>query len=166
MDASNRDVGAVARLHEIHSDSNGFSRTIAFPSDGRAGPLARIAALLVHDWLDRDALASEKQAWKSWCRAFPDATLYTLIHKRGSLSPAIESMAIRPSPLQRIPGVFRLYRHLLPIMPMAARAWRPKDVDLVVSLSHCVAKAIVPPEDVPHRSAAAFHADALRLART
>ena len=59
-------------------------------------------------------------------------------------------MAIRPSPLQKIPGIFRHYRHLLPIMPMAARAWRPRDVDLVVSLSHCVAKAIVPPEGVPH----------------
>ena len=46
-------------------------------------------------------------------------TLYTLIHRRGSLSPAIESMTIRTSPLQFVPGVFRHYRHLLPIMPLA-----------------------------------------------
>ena len=84
------------------------------------------------------------------CRAFPDATLYTLIHRRGSLSAAIESMSIRTSPLQKIPGVFRHYRHLLPIMPLAARAWQPRDVDLVISLSHCVAKAVVPPAGVPH----------------
>ena len=58
------------------------------------------------------------------CRAFPDATLYTLIHRQGSLSPAIEAMAIRTSPLQRVPGVFRHYRHLLPLMPLAARPWR------------------------------------------
>ena len=59
-------------------------------------------------------------------------------------------MTIRTSPLQKIPGVFRHYRHLLPIMPLAARAWRLKDVDLVISLSHCVAKAVVPPPGVPH----------------
>ena len=49
-----------------------------------------------------------------------------------------------------IPGVFRHYRHLLPIMPLAAARWRLKDVDLVISLSHCVAKAVVPPPGVPH----------------
>ena len=42
------------------------------------------------------------------CRAFPDATLYTLIHRRGSLSPAIESMKIRTSPLQMDSGRFPL----------------------------------------------------------
>ncbi len=68
----------------------------------------------------------------------------------GALSPAIEAMDIRTSPLQRIPGIFRHYRHLLPVMPLAARTWRPRDVDLVISLSHCVAKAIVPPAGVPH----------------
>ena len=35
-------------------------------------------------------------------------------------------------------------------MPLAARAWRLKNVDLVISLSHCVAKAVVPPPGVPH----------------
>ena len=64
------------------------------------------------------------------CRAFPDATLYTLIHRRGSTSPAIERMAIRTSVLQSIPGIDRNYRHLLPVMPMAARGWKPRDVDV------------------------------------
>jgi glycosyltransferase involved in cell wall biosynthesis len=84
------------------------------------------------------------------CGAFPRALLYTLIHRRGSTSPAIESMAIRTSPLQQVPGVFQYYRHLLPLMPLAARTWRLKNVDLVVSLSHCVAKAVLPPSGVPH----------------
>jgi glycosyltransferase involved in cell wall biosynthesis len=72
------------------------------------------------------------------------------MHRPGSTSPAIESMAIRTSPLQRIPGVFDHYRHLLPLMPLAARAWKPSRVDLVVSLSHCVAKAVKVPPGVPH----------------
>ena len=84
------------------------------------------------------------------CRAFPDAPLYTLIHDRGKLSPTIEAMDIRPSPLQHIPGVVRHYRKLLPLMPLATRAWRAGEVDLVVSLSHCVAKMVRPPAGVPH----------------
>ena len=106
------------------------------------------AVALVHDWLT--GMRGGEKCLEVLCRTFPEAKLYTLIHRRGSLSPAIESMTIRTSPLQSIPGVFRHYRHLLPIMPMAARSWRIKDVDLVISLSHCVAKAVVPPPGVPH----------------
>jgi glycosyltransferase involved in cell wall biosynthesis len=84
------------------------------------------------------------------CQAFPDASLHTLIHRQGSLNPTIERMDIRTSPLQRIPGVFQHYRKLLPIMPTAARAWNVGDVDIVVSLSHCVAKAVRVPVGVPH----------------
>ena len=111
-------------------------------------PLAGLRVALVHDWLT--GMRGGEKCLEVLCRVFPDATLYTLIHRRGSLSPAIESMAIRTSPLQRIPGVFRYYRHLLPFMPLAVRCWRLKDVDLVISLSHCVAKAVVPPPGVPH----------------
>jgi glycosyltransferase involved in cell wall biosynthesis len=84
------------------------------------------------------------------CQAFPNASLHTLIHDRGKLSPAIEGMDIRTSPLQRIPGVFRHYTKLLPIMPMASRSWQVGEVDLVVSLSHCVAKMVRVPQGVPH----------------
>jgi glycosyltransferase involved in cell wall biosynthesis len=73
-----------------------------------------------------------------------------LIHRKGATSPAIESMSIRTSPLQGVPGVFRHYRHLLPLMPAAAGLWKLKNVDLVVSLSHCVAKSVQPPPGVPH----------------
>jgi glycosyltransferase involved in cell wall biosynthesis len=59
-------------------------------------------------------------------------------------------MKIRTSALQMIPGVLRSYRHLLPIMPLATRSWRIKDVDVVISLSHCVAKAVVPPPGAAH----------------
>jgi glycosyltransferase involved in cell wall biosynthesis len=103
---------------------------------------------LVHDWLT--GMRGGEKCLEMLCREFPRAALYTLIHRRGALSPVIESMDIRTSPLQHVPGVFRHYRHLLPVMPLAARAWRPGAVDLVISLSHCVAKAVVPPAGVPH----------------
>jgi glycosyltransferase involved in cell wall biosynthesis len=118
--------------------------------ESRAIPaaLAGLRIALVHDWLL--GMRGGEKCLEVLCRAFPDASLYTLIHRRGALSDAIESMTIRTSPLQMIPSVDRHYRNLLPIMPLAARSWRPKHVDLVVSLSHCVAKAVVPPPGVPH----------------
>jgi glycosyltransferase involved in cell wall biosynthesis len=110
--------------------------------------LAGLRVALVHDWLT--GMRGGEKCLDVLCRSFPRAALYTLIHRRGTLSPAIESMPIRTSPLQRIPGVFHFYRQLLPVMPLAARAWRLKNVDLVISLSHCVAKSVVPPAGVPH----------------
>lgn len=143
MDARIREVGAAVRPREA------ATRADSGRAEGLAGPpLSGLRVALVHDWLT--GMRGGEKCLEVLCRAFPDATLYTLIHRRGSLSPAIESMDIRTSPLQRIPGIFRHYRHLLPVMPLAARAWRPRDVDVVISLSHCVAKAIVPPPGVPH----------------
>ena len=71
----------------------------------------------------------------------PAPPLFTLLHRRGSVSSTIEKRSIRTSFLQRLPGVERYYRHLLPLMPWAAAGWRLPPCDLVLSLSHCVAKS-------------------------
>ncbi len=110
--------------------------------------LARLRVALVHDWLT--GMRGGEKCLEVLCRAFPDATLHTLIHRPGALSPAIEGMTIRTSPLQRVPGIVRHYRHWLPLMPLAARSWEVGSVDLVISLSHCVAKAVRVPPGVPH----------------
>jgi glycosyltransferase involved in cell wall biosynthesis len=116
--------------------------------DGNAAALSGLRVALVHDWLT--GVRGGEKCLEVLCRAFPRATVHTLIHRRGSAGPTIEGMDIRTSPLQRVPGVFRHYRHLLPLMPLATRAWRVGAADLVVSLSHCVAKAVRVPAGVPH----------------
>ena len=143
MDASIRDREAAAAVKGRGSRGKSDAAA-ATPAPDRSG--LRVA--LVHDWLT--GMRGGEKCLEVLCRAFPHATLYTLLHRPGSTSPAIESMAIRTSPLQQVPGVFRHYRHLLPLMPLAARAWKPRNIDLVVSLSHCVAKAIRVPRGVPH----------------
>lgn len=112
--------------------------------------LAGLRVALVHDWLT--GMRGGEKCLEVLCEAFPLATLYTLIHKPGSTSPAIEAMRVETSPLQRIPSVFNHYRKLLPVMPLAARSWKLRNVDLVVSLSHCVAKSVKVPAGVPHVS--------------
>lgn len=104
---------------------------------------------LVHDWLT--GMRGGEKCLEPLCRRFPEAALYTLVHARGRTSPAIERMRICTSFLQRFPGATRWYRYLLPLMPTAIERLRIEaDVDLVVSLSHAVAKNVVPPPGVPH----------------
>jgi glycosyltransferase involved in cell wall biosynthesis len=118
------------------------------PADGPPPPTARPPrVVLIHDWLT--GYRGGEKCLAVLCRRFPDAPLYTLLHTRGSLPEVIERMDIRPSLLQRLPRIDRYYRYTLPLMPLAA-GWRVPDCDLVVSLSHAVAKSARAPATVPH----------------
>lgn len=108
---------------------------------------ARIA--LVHDWLT--GMRGGEKCLEPACERWPDAPLFALLHKPGSVSPTIERHRPRTSFLNRLPRVDRYYRYLLPLMPTAAN-WQIPPCDLVLSFSHCVAKAAVPPPGVPHVS--------------
>ncbi|HVC92419.1 MAG TPA: glycosyltransferase [Pirellulales bacterium] len=104
---------------------------------------------LVHDWLT--GMRGGEKCLEVLCRRFPDAELFTLLHRPGRTSPAIDRMRITTSFLQRIPAIARHYRYWLPVMPRAAESLRiPDDVDLVVSFSHAVAKSVRAPRGVPH----------------
>ncbi|HEV3258989.1 MAG TPA: glycosyltransferase [Gemmataceae bacterium] len=104
--------------------------------------------VLVHDWLT--GMRGGEKCLEVLCRRWPRAPLFALLHRPGAVSPAIEDRPLVTSWLQHLPAVHRYYRYLLPLMPMAASAWRLPPCDLVVSLSHCVAKAARPPRCVPH----------------
>jgi glycosyltransferase involved in cell wall biosynthesis len=93
---------------------------------------------IVHDWLT--GMRGGEKVLEAICELYPAATLFTLIHRRGHLSPRIENMDIRTSWIQRIPGWRRSYRHLLPLYPRAIESFDLSGYDLVISSSHCVAK--------------------------
>jgi glycosyltransferase involved in cell wall biosynthesis len=103
--------------------------------------------VLVHDWLT--GYRGGEKCLERLCRRWPDAPLCTVLHVAGSTTPAIEDRRILTSFLQRWPRSERYYRYLLPLLPLAAR-WSVPPCELVVSLSHCVAKAVQPPAGVPH----------------
>ncbi len=109
--------------------------------------LEQLRVVLVHDWLT--GMRGGEKVLDVLCRRWPKAHLYTLIHKRGSTSPAIEELRPRTSFLRFFPGVHHYYRYLLPLMPHAV-GWRLPECDLVLSSSHCVAKGVRAPAGVPH----------------
>src|SRR5881227_3707835 len=100
--------------------------------DANVGP----RVVLVHDWLT--GMRGGEKCLEVLCRRWPHAHLYTLLHRQGSVSAAIESLRPHTSWLQWLPGIFRHYRYLLPLMPAVVSSWRLPRCDLVVSFSHCV----------------------------
>ena len=99
---------------------------------------------LVHDWLT--GMRGGERCLEVFCELFPDADLYTLLHVRGSVSPAIEGRRIITSFVQRLPDAERRYRSYLPLFPAAIRRFDLSGYDLILSSSHAVAKGVrVPP---------------------
>ncbi|MDG2334045.1 MAG: glycosyltransferase [Myxococcota bacterium] len=83
-------------------------------------------------------------------RSLPHADLYTLFYRQGTTTPAIDAMRVQTSPLNRLPGVDKHYRKLLPLYPWAAQRLEIKGYDLVLSISHAVAKNVRTEPSVPH----------------
>lgn len=104
--------------------------------------------VFVHDWLT--GMRGGEKCLESLCKLYPGSEIYTLLHKKGSLSPTLEMLNPKTSWLGKLPGVSQYYRYLLPLMPSAIESIKIPDCDLVISLSHCVAKGIRPPANVPH----------------
>lgn len=97
---------------------------------------------LVHDWLT--GMRGGEKCLEVFCELFPQADLYTLIYLPGKVSPAIGSVKIYASWLNRLPKVQNYYRYCLPLFPTAIERFDLKHYDLVLSSSHCVAKGIFP----------------------
>ena len=86
------------------------------------------------------------------CELFPEAPIFTLLHVPGRVSATIEKRRIMTSFVQRLPAAASRYRHYLPLFPAAVARFDLREFDLVVSLSHCVAKAAPAPPGALHLS--------------
>jgi len=118
-------------------------------AQGHAIP-AGLRVALVHDWLN--GMRGGERVLEHFCALFPNADLFTLLLDRPRLSPAIARMNIVESPFARLPQARRRYRHYLPLMPAYIKRLPTADYDLVLSTSHCVAKAAPRPRRGLHLS--------------
>jgi len=95
----------------------------------------------VHDWLT--GMRGGEKVLEALCEMHPDADIFTLFYTRGALSDTIERHRIHASPLQALPFAKAYYRKLLPLYPFAIEQFDLDPYDLVLSVSHCAAKAVV-----------------------
>ncbi|MDP1569020.1 MAG: glycosyltransferase [Vicinamibacterales bacterium] len=103
---------------------------------------------LIHDWLT--GMRGGEKALEDLCALFPEAELFTLVHRPGSTSALIEGRPVHRSPIQALPLSLSHYRHYLPLFPTAVEFFDLDRFDLVVSCSHCVAKSVVVPPRARH----------------
>jgi glycosyltransferase involved in cell wall biosynthesis len=103
---------------------------------------------LIHDWLT--GMRGGERALLAFCELFPDADLFTLVQVPGATDPIIEKRRVRTSMIQYLPFPGRLYRHYLPLFPIAVEQFDLDGYDLVLSTSHCAAKSVVVPGRTRH----------------
>lgn len=111
-------------------------------------PLQGLKVALVHDWLV--TLRGGERVLDVFCELFPDAVLHTLVRVAGCATPRIEAMTHRSSFCDTIPGARTRHRWLLPLYPTAIESLDLHGFDLVLSSSHCVAKAVIPAPGAVH----------------
>lgn len=97
---------------------------------------------VIHDWLT--GMRGGEKVLESVLGLLPDADLFTLVYDPASVSETIRSRRIITSWLDRLPGARRHYRYLLPLFPQAVESFDLRSYDLVVSISHAVAKGVNP----------------------
>ena len=95
---------------------------------------------LVHDWLT--GMRGGERCLEVFAELLPDAPILTLIHEPGAVGGVIERRKIVASKLSQWSFARRHYRRLLPLFPWAVGTLPSTEFDLVISLSHCAAKAV------------------------
>ena len=111
---------------------------------------------IIHDWLL--GMRGGERCLEVLCRMFPEAELYTAFYNPENITEVINAHPVTTSVLQRLPSVEQYYRYLLPLYPYAARSLaksirsKPDHYDLVISVSHCLAKNVPLPSHSVHLS--------------
>jgi glycosyltransferase involved in cell wall biosynthesis len=103
---------------------------------------------LVHDWLT--GMRGGEKVLEVFCELYPQATLFTLLHNKRTVSDTIEKMNIRTSFVDRLPLKATKYRNYLPLYPTAIESFDFSGFDLVLSSSHAVAKGARPAPGALH----------------
>lgn len=104
---------------------------------------------VIHDWLN--GYRGGEIVLDSILKLYPNADLFTLFYKKGSLNSNIESRKIYTAFTDKLPFPSK-YRLYLPLFPTAIETFDLREYDLVISSSHCVAKGVITSPDSVHIS--------------
>lgn len=90
---------------------------------------ARVA--LVHDWLNQ--MGGAENVLEELVALFPAAPVYTSIYAAAQMPATYGTWDIRPSFMQRLPGVMQRHQSYLPVYPLAFGGMDLSGYDLVLS---------------------------------
>lgn len=106
---------------------------------------------IVHDWLT--VTGGAERVLAEILALYPQADLYTVV----DFLPAqdrewLGGRKVTTSFIQSLPFARKLYRHYLPLMPLAVEQWDFSCYDLVVSSSYAVVKGLITGPNTTHVS--------------
>ena len=116
------------------------------PSSAGSGLAPSLRIALVHDWLV--TWRGGEQVLDVLAGMFPQADLFTLVADPSILPDSLRGRRLTTSWLQRLPWR-QQFRWALPLFPWTVERFRFDAYDLVISISHAVAKGAVT-GDTPH----------------
>ncbi|MDD5135284.1 MAG: glycosyltransferase [Phycisphaerae bacterium] len=87
---------------------------------------------------------------EAMCELYPDADIFTLVHRPEYISETIESHKIYTSFIRNLSKNINGFRKYLPLFPYAIRKFDLSGYDFVMSFSHCVAKDVAVPAGIRH----------------
>lgn len=97
---------------------------------------------IVHDWLP--VIGGGELVLKEIVKAYPDADVFTLFDFLSAEDRASLGLKnVTTSYLNKLPGVRKYYRHLVPFFPQAVEDFDLYDYDLVISSSAALSKGVI-----------------------
>ena len=110
-----------------------------------------VKVAVVHEWLTQ--IAGAERVLEQILRIYPEATLFAVLdavpeQQRSFLA----KYPVQTTFLQKLPGIGRYYRHVLPLMPLAIEQLDLSGFDVVISSAHAVAKGVLTGPDQLHIS--------------
>jgi glycosyltransferase involved in cell wall biosynthesis len=110
--------------------------------------LTELRIAIVHYWFVRRR--GGERVVEVLADMFPQADIFTLVVDRDSLAKSLQARKITASVLQKLPGVKRYYRRLLPLFPIALEQFRLDGYDLIISSESGPAKGVITPAQACH----------------
>lgn len=101
----------------------------------------RIRVAVVHDWMFQRR--GGERVLESILNLFPQADVYYLFGNPNVLK-LQHNHRFFPSFLAKVPFIEKIYKFLLPLLPLAIEAFDLTQYDLILSSSSCVAKGVIP----------------------
>ncbi len=105
---------------------------------------------LVHDWLNQ--MGGAEHVLEVLVDMFPGAPIYTSIYDPKRVSPAYRTWDIRPSWMNRLPGVGKHHQAYLPFYPLAFESFDLSAYDLIISNKSAFAHSVITPPHAVHIS--------------
>ena len=112
------------------------------------GAASNLRIAIVHYWIV--GVAGGEKVVQSILKLYPQADIFTLLYDPQVSKAVVGDRKITASFLQKIPGITRLYRGLLPLMPIAIESLDVSGYDLIISSESGPAKAVLPGVDTVH----------------